>query len=172
LILLALVAVEYTSRNAQTTAAESLVAKLKETEGTDKDIKSTDVKVAVGYKVPRVEDVTDKRLANGAKRLEIYEWFSVNPLKKRAMYVYYGVGEDPDVVSVSTVEETDTIAKRFPELTPEQKEEMIKKAAAGLKKPAVPQPDTAESAAAADKTPADNKGVEAETAKPPGNGNN
>ncbi|MEX0728305.1 MAG: hypothetical protein WEB58_21115 [Planctomycetaceae bacterium] len=110
LILLVLVGIEYTARSAHTGAYDSLIEKLRTNEQAGNDVKTADVKAAVGGKAPRVEDVSGKRLLNGAKRMEVYSWFSLNPLTNREMYVYYGIGEDPDVVSISTEEETETIA--------------------------------------------------------------
>lgn len=168
LILLALVGIEYTSRNAQSIAVDSLMTKLKEFEGKGMDLKTSDVKAAVGNKLPRVEDVSGKLLSNGGKRVEIYQWFSINPLKKREMYVYYGVGDDPDVLSVSTEEETESITQLFPDPTPEQKEELLRKAAEGKKKKAPPpETDALKNDAAAQQAPTNESEKKPDAATPP-----
>lgn len=156
LLLLVLCAVEYTSKQAHSNAVESLLKRIKDAEESGADVKSSDVKIAVGNKVPRVEDVAGQFLANGGKRLEIYSWFSVSPLKKREMYVYYGAGDDPDVLSVSTEVDNDDGSEKYAPLTEEQKEELKKRAAAG-KKPAAPAADQTEAAESDAKAPADEK---------------
>lgn len=123
LILLALVGIEYSARRAHSTAVDTLMENLRISEQTGKDTTADDVKAAVGGKSPRVEDVSDKGLLNGARRVEIFSWFSLNPLNAREVYVYYGIGDAPVVVSVSTEEETETIAPPT-ELDAIQKEDL------------------------------------------------
>lgn len=110
LVLLALVGIEYSARRTHSTAVDGLIAKLKKNEQAGSDVTTADVRAAVGGKSPRVEDVSANGLRNGARRVEIYSWFSLNPMSQRKMYVYYGIGEPPAVVSVSTTEETEKIA--------------------------------------------------------------
>ncbi|HEY2252841.1 MAG TPA: hypothetical protein VGH74_17340, partial [Planctomycetaceae bacterium] len=42
------------------------------------------------------------RAANGAKRVEVYSWFTLNPMSKREMWVYYG-GKGKDANEPATV---------------------------------------------------------------------
>jgi hypothetical protein len=67
-----------------------------------------DIKAAVGSKPP-VQSVALEPGTNGygATRVDVYSWFTINPLKKREMYVYYGVPlptdrDGPEVVAVQT----------------------------------------------------------------------
>jgi hypothetical protein len=158
LILSVLVGIEYSSSRAQTAAVGALTAKMRTNEQAGTDLKLADVKAAVGGKTPRVENVSEKQLRNGAKRLEVYRWFSINPLKPREMYVYYGLGEDPDVLSVSTDEETETVPP-LTELDAEQLKD-LKVFEDGLKKLAESnaisetQPDAKETAVPAKGEPA------------------
>lgn len=140
-VLLALVAAEYTAREAHSKAVNGLLAKLKAVDESEEaanstafealGVKAADVKAAVGNKLPVVEDVKDRHLANGGKRVEIYRWFTVNLLKPREMYVYYGAGEDADVVTVSIEPDTESSDDLNPALTREQIEQLREKAAAG-----------------------------------------
>lgn len=118
LILLVLVGIEYASSRSQAAAVAKLTAKMRASETGDADVKAADVKAAVNGKTPRVLDVSDKNLKSGSKRAEVYDWFTLSPLKRREMYVYYGVGEDPDVLSVTMEEDKDIVVIR--ELTPEE----------------------------------------------------
>jgi hypothetical protein len=118
LILLLLVGIEFASSRSQAAAVAKLTAKMRASETGDADVKAADVKAAVNGKTPRVLDVSDKNLRSGSKRAEVYDWFTLSPLKRREMYVYYGIGEDPDVLSVTMEEDTDIVVIR--ELTEEE----------------------------------------------------
>lgn len=120
LILLVLVGIEYASSRSQSAVADTLMAKLRTYEIEGGDLKAADVKAAVNGKTPRVLDVTDKNLLSGAKRAEVYSWFTLSPLKRREIYVYYGIGEDPDVLSVTLEEDKEIVVFHPP--TPEQLE--------------------------------------------------
>lgn len=120
LILLVLVGIEYTSSRSQSAAADNLMAKMRASETGNTDVKAADVKAAVNGKTPRVLNVRDKNLKSGARQVEVYNWFTLSPLKRREIYVYYGVGEDPDVLSVTMEEDTDTVV--FVEPTPEERQ--------------------------------------------------
>lgn len=137
LLLLIVVVLEYTAKSAQSTAVETLLEQIRQAETTPFDIpaeeiKAAHVKAAVGNMTPRVEHVGAKLLVNGGRRLEVYRWFSINPLKAREMYVYYGHGDDPYVISVSTEEETESIVTQYPQLLPEQIAAMRRAATADI----------------------------------------
>src|SRR5262249_35543597 len=53
-------------------------------------VTETDVIAVVGEKKPRTEDVKGKPGSNGASRLDVYSWFTISPINKREIYVFYG----------------------------------------------------------------------------------
>lgn len=96
-------------------------------------VTSVDVKSAVGGKTP--DRAEDKVFPNGARRLEVYSWFSLNPVKKRELYVYYGTkgrneSDLPEVIFVQPDDQA-VAAAEMPKLTAEQEEELKKARAAG-----------------------------------------
>jgi hypothetical protein len=129
-ILLVLVGIEFNWRSSHLGAYEKCQEKIKATEIGDHTFKRKDVAAIIGSKTPaKVEELQGKNISNGAKSVEIYTWPSLNPMSKRELFVYYGHGDDPDVIGVGTESEL-TIEEKFPPLTPEQLEEAKKNAAA------------------------------------------
>ena len=119
-VLLVLVAVEFTFRSSHLGAYEACQKKIKATEEGDNSFKHKDVVAILGSKTPtKVEELQGKNIANGAKRVEIYTWPTLNPTSPRELYVYYGHGDDPDVIGVGIVSEL-TVDEAFPPLTKEQ----------------------------------------------------
>jgi hypothetical protein len=111
-ILLVLVLVELTARASYTSAVNSVMEKVKEADESDKPLKQADVKLLVGGKEPvSTEDVSAKNLHNAPKKVEKYSWWSLNPNANRVLLVYYGHGDDPDVLSAGTAEEETAEAK-------------------------------------------------------------
>jgi hypothetical protein len=53
-------------------------------------VTETDVIAVIGGKKPVTEDVRGKPGSNGASRLDIYSWFTISPINKREVYVFYG----------------------------------------------------------------------------------
>jgi len=130
-ILLLLVGIEFNWRSSHVGAYEKCLEKIKETEVGDNTFKHKDVAAILGSKAPsKVEELQGKNISNGAKSVEIYTWPTLNPASKRELYVYYGHGEDPDVIGVGT-ESEQTVEEKFPPLTPEQLEAAKKNAPAG-----------------------------------------
>ena len=93
-VLVVAVAIEFQSRRSHGNAISTLAEMV---EAIDKDPKKPevtedDVKKVVGDKKPsRTEEFAIGKIpANGARRLEIYSWFTLNPGSKREMWVYYG----------------------------------------------------------------------------------
>jgi hypothetical protein len=111
LVLLAMTVVEYSSQQAHSNAVESLSSQFQRAAETHTVVRAADVKAAVGRKTPAVQDVTELDLPDGSKRLEVYRWFSILPAQKRELFVYFGAGDDADVLSLSTESQFDT----FPE---------------------------------------------------------
>jgi hypothetical protein len=112
LILLALVGVEYTGYRAQQSALTEIRGRMESGDSQGKTVRAADVKVITGREPVHVEDVTAKNLATNAKRVEVYRWFTLSPVMKRELWVYYGIGgigegEEPDVINVSTGEDAD-----------------------------------------------------------------
>jgi hypothetical protein len=105
-VLVALVAVEFTARASYTSAVSEVLQKVKEADESDKPLKRADVKQLVGGKDPvSTEDVSGMNLHNAPKKVEKYTWWSLNPNANRVLLVYYGHGDDPDVLSAATQEE-------------------------------------------------------------------
>lgn len=133
LILLAIVGFEYTAKNAHLETMSRLQDQIHAIESTPPDLKAADFKAShvremVDGKIPRVENVASRLLVNGGKQVEIYRWFSINPLRPREIFVYYGHGNDPDVLCITSEEEMETVLMQYPELTEAQKEEMVRNA--------------------------------------------
>lgn len=121
-ILLVLVGFEFTQRSSHLGAYEKCQEKIKATEIGDNTFKRKDVMAIIGSKTPaKVEELQGKNISNGAKSVEIFTWPTLNPMAKRELFVYYGHGDDPDVIGVGTESEL-TVEEKFPPLTPEQLE--------------------------------------------------
>jgi hypothetical protein len=140
-LLLVLVAVEaypwYSHREALKTLQDK-IAKV------DQDAKATpvreaDVKAAVGGKQPTETRELKGSVANGAHKLVVYDWFTLNPFSKRQLYVYYGhVGaHETDGAEVLEVEPDDQIAGP-PKLSPEEQKAAMEAAAQSVSPPGMP----------------------------------
>jgi len=74
---------------------------------------AADVQAFLGSRKPtRTEDYVSarKHLGNGATHLEVYTWFTFNPLHRREMFVYYDAfgparKAQPQVLAIQAVEE-------------------------------------------------------------------
>jgi hypothetical protein len=128
-VMLVLVAVEANSWWRHKSALDTLRAKIRavETVAGSPPVTEADVKAVVGDRLPiKKEDLKGKGIANGASRLEVYSWFTTSPIKKRELYVYYGLqgSADKDGAEVLEVEPDDQVAEplKVPELTEEEKE--------------------------------------------------
>lgn len=110
LVLFPLLGWEFVAHRQHEKAVNDVVEKIGEPPDPDskRGQKSDVVKALVGGKTPQVVDVSNRNLANGAKKVEIYRWFSINPFSKRELYVYYSGGEDPIVVGATQIEDTQT----------------------------------------------------------------
>jgi hypothetical protein len=110
LVLVVLVAIEFNWKRSHETALSSLLEKIKQDEMANTSLKAADVKAIVGERVPRVENLSGRRLVSNAARVEIYSWPTLNMLRKRELYVYYGIGEgdDADVIGVTDAEDVET----------------------------------------------------------------
>src|SRR5262245_43333310 len=99
LVLFPLLGWEFVAKGHHEKALKDVVEKIGEPPDPDskRGQKSDVIQALVGGKTPRVVDVSDRNLANGAKKVEIYRWFSINPFTKRELYVYYSGGDDPIV---------------------------------------------------------------------------
>jgi hypothetical protein len=109
-VLLSLVGTELIGYWAQRTALATITKKLQAGDDVGAALKAADVKAIVGRNPVHVENVTEKNLSINAKRMEIYHWFTLSPIQKRELYVYYGMGDenDAEVINVTTGEDTDT----------------------------------------------------------------
>jgi hypothetical protein len=114
-ILLVLVGVEFAFSRSHSSAIQALQKKISEVE---KDpnapaVHEADVKAAVGDKKPISSEELKGRVANGARRLDIYEWFTLNPFNQRRLYVYYGhIGpNDAEGAEVLEVQPDEQIAQ-------------------------------------------------------------
>ncbi len=121
-LLLVLVGVEFAFSRSHATAMQALQKKIAEVEKNPNApaVHEADVKAAVGDKKPVSSEELKGRVANGAKRLDIYEWFTLNPFNQRRLYVYYGhVGpndkEGAEVIEVQPDEEIAPPAQPSPE---------------------------------------------------------
>jgi hypothetical protein len=115
-VLLVAVAIEFQSRMSYQKAMTTLQDGV---ERVDKDAKQpevteADVKAAVGSKTPiKTEDFKNGKISpNGASRLEVYSWFTLNPSSKREMWVYYGAKgkKAGELATVLEIQSSDTIA--------------------------------------------------------------
>lgn len=92
-VMLALVAVETWSWWNHKQAGTALLQKTKAVDeaANTSPVTEADVQKIVGGKKPsRSENVRGKANANGASRLDVYSWFTISPVNKREIYVYYG----------------------------------------------------------------------------------
>lgn len=111
LILLALVGVELVARSSFQAADNALTARITAAESSNTDIKRSEVNAILGREPTRTEDVASKNLRTGAKKMDVFTWFSIDPRTgfKRELYVYYGIPEDYAVLKHSPVEDDETM---------------------------------------------------------------
>ncbi len=114
-ILLVLVGVEYAFSRSHSSAVGTLQKKIKAVEDDPKTppVREADVKAAVGDRKPISSEELKGRVSNGAHRLDIYEWFTLNPFNQRRLFVYYGhvLPNETDGAEVLEVETDDQIAQ-------------------------------------------------------------
>src|SRR5579872_1792600 len=116
-VLVGLAGIEFRSYYGHRRAIDELGKKLADVEepSGQTHVYRADVESVVpGMKPARIEKFgLDTRLvASGATRLEVYSWFTINPLNPREMFVYYGIDDPdskdgPEVLSVRTDEDED-----------------------------------------------------------------
>ena len=82
-------------------AYRPIVAQLHERDSSGGSLKEADVQRMVGNRKPARESIHG--ILRHADREDAYVWPGL--IKDRTMYVYYGVGKDPDVLFVTTVKE-------------------------------------------------------------------
>lgn len=104
-VLLVAVGFEYSSKSGHEKALKFLQDKIDAVEKDSKnpEVTEADVKAAVGDKKPsQVKEYGPGEVAaNGAKRIEVYSWFTLNPASKREMWVYYGAkGKDAKELAI------------------------------------------------------------------------
>jgi hypothetical protein len=109
--LLVAVAIEGIQWNSHKTAVAALSQKLKAVEDDPKipEVNESDVKAILGSKQPVRTELYPASGGGGpaSKKLEVYSWFSLNPLNKRELWIHYGRKGVKDegaatVVAVST----------------------------------------------------------------------
>jgi hypothetical protein len=92
-VLLVLVGVEAKGMFAHKAAVNALQALLQAREADSKlpEVTEADVKTIMGSRQPsRTEDFQATNTFAASKKLEIYSWFTLNPLQKREIWVKYG----------------------------------------------------------------------------------
>lgn len=99
--LLSVVALEGRSWWGFMSAYRPIVSQLHERDAVGGSLKEADVQQAVRGMVPEQERIYG--ILRRADREDTYVWPGL--IKDRTMYVYYGVGKDPDVLFVTTVKE-------------------------------------------------------------------
>ena len=115
--LLVAAAIEFQSRKSHQQALATLQdgLDLVDKNPSQPEVTEADVKAAVGGKKPlKTEDLTgEKTAANGAKRLEVYSWFTLNPTSKREIWVWYAAkGKNPgELATVIEVQSSETIGE-------------------------------------------------------------
>lgn len=82
-------------------AYRPIVSQLHERDAVGGSLKEADVQKVVGGMVPAREPIYG--ILRRADREDTYVWPGL--IKDRTMYVYYGVGKDPDVLFVTTAKE-------------------------------------------------------------------
>jgi hypothetical protein len=114
-LLLVVVGLEASAKFSYQKAIDALEAKIEDSVGGNKTaLKEADVKAVLGSRQPAsTEDLTGKNIANAARRVDIYKWFTVNPYKPRALFVYYGPGKDPDLIA-ARIERELSIDEKYP----------------------------------------------------------
>lgn len=104
---------EFLSKRGHASALQKLQDKI---DAVDKDAKhpevtENDVKEAVGGRQPSSSKdyPPGERAANGAKRVEVYSWFTLNPSSKREMWVYYAARskDSKELATVLQITESD-----------------------------------------------------------------
>jgi hypothetical protein len=119
LALLVLVAIEWYFRSDHQKTYDALQAKVAAVDKEDgKPVTETEVKAVFGDRKPtRTEDFGPANPSRmGAKRVDIYSWFTLRPDTKREIYVFYGTkgrGEDvAEVIAVQTDDKIEEIARQ------------------------------------------------------------
>lgn len=129
--LLAVAAVEYVGFKAQRDALATLTETMESGINNNKPLREAEVHSILGREPVRKADVSEQNLNSNAKRVEVYRWISLIPMKPRELYVYYGTGgiygaADEDVINVTTSEDTNVYqhgkADEPPKITPEPTE--------------------------------------------------
>ena len=82
-------------------AYRPIVTQLQEADVEGGSLKEADVQMMVGNMVPERQPIHG--ILRTASREDAYVWPGL--IKDRHMFVYYGVGDDPDVLFVTTVKE-------------------------------------------------------------------
>jgi hypothetical protein len=131
LVLLGVVSVEFVGSRAQQGALAKLTETMEAGLNNNKPLREAEVRSILGREPDSKEDVSELNLNSNAKRVEIYRWFSLIPMKPRELYVYYGTGgilgvEGEDVINVTTSEDTNVYqhgkADEPPKMTPQPTE--------------------------------------------------
>ncbi len=103
---------EYLSKTGHETALKKLEGMVAAVDKDPKlpEVTEADVKDAVGGKAPsRVEEAKEgKPLPHGARKMEVYSWFTLNPMNKRDIFVYLSTkGKDgKELATVLGIEST------------------------------------------------------------------
>jgi len=117
-VLLVLVGIEGYFRMDYGKALDALKERVKAVDsGTGKAVTETDVKAILGDRKPsRTEEFgASNPSRNGAKRLDVYSWFTLKPDGKREICVYYGAkGTKDDVAEVIAVQTDEKIEDPHP----------------------------------------------------------
>ncbi len=114
-VMLVLVAVEtwfWWSHSQAATALLKMTKAVDDATPNTAAVTETDVKAIVGDKKPsRSENVRGQANSNGASRLDVFSWFTISPINKREIYVYYGFQgpNDKGPPEVLAVQLSDTV---------------------------------------------------------------
>ena len=103
--------IEYLSKMSHQKALTTLAQKIREVDEDQSkpDVTEADVKQVLGDRAP----VKTEKYKNGEKQLEVYSWFTLNPMRKREIWVQYGAkGKDAnELATVIVVNSSDDIAE-------------------------------------------------------------
>jgi len=105
-VLLVVVIVEAKARQGYDHALNEITARISEVEDTDGAVNEAIVAEVFGGRKPASSGQAHNT-SSGAKRVDIYRWDSL--FKARALYVYYGLGDSPEVLAVTTQPDIDDI---------------------------------------------------------------
>jgi hypothetical protein len=91
LVMLVLIAIEGNSWWQHRKALNALTARMKTVDevADSPPVTLADVKTVMGSKEPRTEQLEGWKNHVGANRVDIYSWFTISPVNKREIYVYY-----------------------------------------------------------------------------------